>query len=184
MEKKVHVWHLEITDPGAVDPPLSDKPYELRRAGRSLPELNRMLYLAVGADWLWYERLKWSYREWQSFLDRSNIETWIAFDGATPIGYFELETQTHGAAEICYFGLLPEFIGQGFGGHLLRDAIDKAWQLGGKRVWLHTCTLDHPSALTNYQARGFSVFKEEDIVTNLPDEPIQPWSGANKTSYQ
>jgi len=180
MKKNVHVWHLEFTDGRAIAPPPPNKPYELRQAGRNLPELNRMLYVAVGAQWLWYERLKWSYREWQLFLDRPNIETWIAFDGGTPIGYFELEAQAGAAAEICYFGLLPEFIGQGFGGHLLRDAIAKAWQLGGERVWLHTCTLDHPSALKNYQARGFSVFKEEDIIANLPDEPIQPWPGANK----
>lgn len=180
MKKNVHVWHVEITDSGQITPPLPDTPYELRRGATCLPELNRMLYVAVGAQWLWYERLGWSYQKWQRFLSRPNTQTWVAYNGATPVGYFELEAQPAGAAEICYFGLLPEFIGKGFGGHLLRDAIDKAWQLGGKRIWLHTCTLDHPRALPNYQARGFQVFKEEDIVVNIPDEAIQPWQGANK----
>ena len=180
MKKNVHVWHVEITDPSRITPPHPNKPYELRKADTALPEFNRMLYVAVGAPWLWYERLQWSYQEWISFLQRPTTETWVAYKGATPIGYFELEAQAAGSAEICYFGLLPEFIGKGFGGHLLRDAINKAWQLGGKRVWLHTCTLDHPQALPNYLARGFEVFKEEDITANLPDDPIQPWIRAAK----
>ncbi len=180
MKTNVHVWHVEITNAAELTPPVENKPYELKLASAALPELNRMLYVAVGAPWHWYERLSWRYSEWQSFLNRASVQTWVAYNGATPIGYFELEAQAAGTTEICYFGLLPEFIGKGFGAHLLRDAIDKAWQLGGKRVWLHTCTLDHPQALPNYQARGFKIFKEENIAVNLPDESIQPWSGANK----
>ena len=178
MIKQVHIWHLERT----IEPekPLVDSQYDLKLASANLPELNRMLYLAVGAPWMWYERFNWSYREWRQFLDRPNVQTWIAYDGATPIGYFELEGQRNGSAEICYFGLLPEFIGKGHGRALLQDAIDKAWDLGGRRVWLHTCTLDHPNALRNYQARGFEVFKEESIHVDLPSEPLQPWAGANK----
>ena len=182
MLRDVHVWHLEIRDKDKVAQPFDALPYELRRATTQLPELNRMLYVGVGAPWLWYERLAWSYAELQSFLGRDQVETWIAYDGATPIGYFELENQSGGCAEICYFGLLPEFIGKGFGGHLLRDAIDKAWRLGGNRVWLHTCTLDHPRALSNYQARGFQIFKEEDIQVDIPAEPIQPWPNAKKAA--
>ncbi len=154
--------------------------YELKLASTNLPELNRMLYLAVGAPWMWYERFEWSYEKWQKFLDRKNIQTWVAYMGATPIGYFELEGQSAGSTEICYFGLLPEFIGKGYGRSLLQDAICKAWDLGGKKVWLHTCSLDHPNALGNYQARGFKVFKEESIHVDLPSEPLQPWPGAGK----
>ena len=64
--------------------------------------------------------------------------------------------------------------------NLLEDAIARAWVGGGKRVWLHTCTLDHPKALSNYLARGFEVFKEEDLEDEVPDGPVQPWPGANK----
>ena len=63
---------------------------------------------------------------------------------------------------------------------LLEDAIANAWRLGGRRVWLHTCSLDHPQALNNYLARGFKVFHEETVIDDLPDTPIQPWIGANK----
>ena len=61
-----------------------------------------------------------------------------------------------------YFGLGVRFIGKGMGGYLLSQAIEKAWSLENtQRVWVHTCSLDHPSALKNYQARGFSIFKTE-----------------------
>ncbi len=178
MIKQVHIWHLERTiEPESID---LNPDYELKLASTNLPELNRMLYLAVGAQWMWYERFDWSYERWQKFLDRTNIQTWVAYNGATPIGYFELEGQANGSTEICYFGLLPEFIGKGYGRALLQDAIQKAWDLGGKRVWLHTCSLDHPNALGNYQARGFEIFKEENIHVDLPPEPLQPWPGAGK----
>ncbi len=65
--------------------------------------------------------------------------------------------------EIAYFGLLPEFIGRGLGGALLTSAIEEAWRMSPSitRVWVHTCTCDHPSALANYQARGMVIYKRE-----------------------
>ena len=174
----VHVWHLEMTERPEATAPTAD--YELRQTTRPLPELNRFLYATVGAPWDWYMRLKWTWQEWQAYLDREEVQTWIAFQGATPIGYFELEQQSHGSAEIVYFGLLPEFIGSGLGGQLLTDAIEKAWLLATERIWVHTCTLDHPAALPNYLARGFTIFREEDLVDDVPDERLQPWEGAAK----
>lgn len=179
MIKQVHIWHLErLTAP---EPDSIPRNYTLQLASANLPELNRMLYVAVGAPWMWYERYVWTYKQWQTFLNRKAVQTWVAYDGATPIGYFELEAQRNGSTEICYFGLIPEFIGKGFGKTLLHDAITKAWDLGGERVWLHTCSMDHPNALGNYQARGFKIFKEESISVDVPSEPLQPWPGAEKT---
>jgi GNAT superfamily N-acetyltransferase len=66
-----------------------------------------------------------------------------------------------GAVEIAYFGLLPEYFGRGWDGHLLTRAVETAWGLGASRVWLHTCTLDHPAALPNYLRRGFRRVREE-----------------------
>ena len=76
--------------------------------------------------------------------------------------------------EIAYFGLLPEFIGKGYGKALLQDAIGKAWQAGGNRVWLHTCTLDHLQALNNYLARGFKVFKKRNMMIKFPPMQSSP----------
>ncbi|MCB1645485.1 MAG: GNAT family N-acetyltransferase [Pseudomonadales bacterium] len=179
MRTEIKVWHVEITDASLI-PEEGPRPYQLRKMERTLPEFNRFLYLAVGAPWNWYMRLTWTHNEWVSFLSRSSVETWVAYLGATPVGYFELEKQSMGSTEICYFGLISEFIGEGLGRPFLEDAIRTAWQAGGERVWLHTCSLDHPNALPNYLARGFSIFREESIVDNIPDEPIQPWPGANK----
>ncbi len=164
--------------PGDLDSGKRD--YELRKCHTPLPELNRFLYATVGAPWTWYMRLTWTWQEWYDYLSKDTVHTWIAYDQGTPIGYFELEEQSAGAVEVAYFGLLPEFVGKGFGKSLLEDAIDKGWQLASSRVWLHTCTLDHPNALPNYLRRGFKVFKEEDFEDEVPAEPLQPWSGANK----
>src|SRR5438094_198572 len=65
-------------------------------------------------------------------------------------------------------GSLPEFTRRGFGKHLLTEAVRHAWAEGARRVWLHTCTLDHPAALPNYVARGFRPFKTERYVTETP----------------
>jgi ribosomal protein S18 acetylase RimI-like enzyme len=152
--------------------------YELQRVEIACPVLNRFLYASVGADWIWYERLIWSYQQWREYLERSDVGTWIAYVEGTPAGYFELEKQAGGRVEIAYFGLLPQFIGQGIGSALLRDAVLTAREFGGERVWLHTCSLDHPSALANYQARGFTIFDRTEAYKEVPDEPLQPWPGA------
>ena len=86
-----------------------------------------------------------------------------------PAGYFELEKHHDGSVEVSYFGLLPEFQGRGLGKYLLTEAAEAAWARGASRVWLHTCTLDHPGALANYLARGFRPFKTETYEADLPD---------------
>lgn len=175
----IHVWHVEMTE-RPTGPPAEHHHYELRKTEVALPELNRFLYATVGAPWWWYMRLTWTWQQWSDFLNRDEVETWVAYKGATPVGYFELEKQPGGQTEIAYFGLIPEFVGKGLGKALLEDAIDKAWQLAEQRIWLHTCTLDHPSALPNYLARGFKIFKEEDVQDMVPVNTLQPWPGAKK----
>ena len=72
-----------------------------------------------------------------------------------------------GSIEIAYFGLLREFLGRGLGGHLLTQAVQRAWEAGASRVWVHTSTLDHPAALPNYLKRGFKVYKTEDYIVHV-----------------
>jgi GNAT superfamily N-acetyltransferase len=154
--------------------------FHLVRSEIPCPELNRFLYTAVGARWWWYSRLEWDYGRWWAYLDRPGLETWIAYVSGTPAGYFELERQEGDNVELAYFGLLPSFIGRGLGGPLLTAAITRAWDMGAKRVWVHTCTLDHPQALANYHARGFRIFRTEEKMEDLPGEPLQIWPGANR----
>ncbi|MDH3640995.1 MAG: GNAT family N-acetyltransferase [Gammaproteobacteria bacterium] len=179
MRTLVTTHHLELTEPGQLKPAKpSSAAYQLVQAEVPSPELNRFLYASVGADWCWYERLSWPYQRWLDYLNRPEVVTWVAYVQGTPAGYFELESQDGGSEEIAYFGLLPGFIGKGLGGALLTDAINTAWARGARRVWLHTCSLDHPSALDNYQARGFRVFDTVQDYEELPDESLEPWPGA------
>ena len=153
-------------------------PYDLVRASIPCPEFSRFLYTTVGYPWTWQDRLGWSYERWRNHLDRMELQTWVAYLQGTPAGYFELELDAKQSVEIAYFGLLPGFIGKGIGGHLLTDAIDRAFDLGSDPVWVHTCTLDHPQALANYLARGFEIYKEVEDYWELPDRPLEPWPGA------
>ncbi len=78
--------------------------------------------------------------------------------GGALAGYLELDAHPTGDVEVAYFGLLPRFVGQGVGGHLLALGVGAAWETGAARVWAHTCSLDGPHALANYEARGFRIF--------------------------
>ena len=152
----------------------------LCRAEIASPELNRFLYTAVGGDWNWRDKLSWSYESWLAFVSRPGFQTWVLNESGTPAGYFELDKDEGGNVEIVSFGLLPRFVGRGIGGFLLTEAVERAWAMDCRRVWLHTWSLDHPSALANYLARGFSVFREESFTIEAPDEPPGPWPGARE----
>lgn len=182
---KVVIYYLEMTDRANLRPSSRTHPEaKIEQAQLPIPEFNRFLYSAVGGEWHWHERLSWTYAQWMNWLSRDAQETWVAYVRGTPAGYVELERQpTTGSVEICYFGLLSQFIGQGLGGQLLTFGIQRAWELGEKRVWVHTCSLDHPSALKNYQARGLKLYKEEEKWVLLPQETPGPWPNAQRAPF-
>ena len=121
----------------------------------------RELYRAVGGDWHWHDRDAWPDERLATHLAQSSVSVDVfTVDGETA-GYVELQQHEAGDVEIAYFGLLPQWIGKGLGGAMLTAATEAAWRLSATSVWLHTCTLDHPSALANYRARGFEPFKVE-----------------------
>lgn len=130
------------------------------------PSLWRRLYGDVGAAYHWVDRLGWTDAEIQAYLSDPAVSLWVLSVKGEVAGYFELrrhpedEVRTF-SVEIAYFGLLPPYVGQGLGKYLLSEAAARAWTLQPSRVWLHTSTLDHPAALPNYLARGFSIFRVE-----------------------
>lgn len=179
MQRLVTTTHLEMTGRAQLRPSRpASVAFQLVRAEIPCPELNRFLYATVGARWVWYSRLSWDRATWLAYLDRPDLETWVAYVKGTPAGYFELERQDGGSVEIKYFGVMPDFIGKGIGGALLTAAIARAWDMGASRVWVHTCDLDHPQALRNYQARGLSVFRVVEEWEDLPDQALEAWPGA------
>jgi ribosomal protein S18 acetylase RimI-like enzyme len=174
-------YYLEMTDPADLRPARPPRaPAELRRAEIPCPEFNRFFYTAIGGDWFWVDRLAWTYNQWMEYLTLPGHETWAARVAGTPAGYFELDGPPGGDVEIAYFGLLPQFAGRGLGGWLLTAAVERAWQTKPRRVWLHTCSLDHPHALANYRARGFRLVKEEAAWKDLPERTPGPWPGADR----
>ena len=127
-------------------------------------QLNKFFYKQVGKNHRWIDRLTWSDEKWINYISNRNLETYIISESCDLAGFFELlHNPELEETEISYFGLLEEYIGKGIGGYALSTAIKKSFEKNIRRVWLHTCTLDHPNALKNYIARGMTVFKKEKI---------------------
>jgi GNAT superfamily N-acetyltransferase len=123
--------------------------------------LFRYLYSEVGRAFRWTDRLSWSDEAVCRHLANPAVSIWLLSWLGSRAGYFELREHEADSVEIAYFGLLPDYIGRGWGKYLLTRAVQAAWELGPARVWLHTCTLDHPAALPNYLKRGFRPVREE-----------------------
>lgn len=125
-------------------------------------KFNRYLYTLIGEAWNWKDKLVLTDKQWKQYAESDNLRTWVAYYKGAIAGYFELNTDSELNVEIAYFGLASKFIGKGFGGYLLSCAIKSAWQdCNAKRVWVHTCTHDHPNALKNYQSCGLKIYHVE-----------------------
>jgi GNAT superfamily N-acetyltransferase len=120
----------------------------------------RFIYDAVGRPWNWQSRKKLTDEALAAIIHDPRDEVHVLFVDGVPAGFAEMDRRTEGEIEIVQFGLVPEFTGQGLGKWFLQWAIDKAWSHRLKRLWLHTCTDDHPGALSNYLKAGFRIEKE------------------------
>lgn len=150
--------YLEMTSPAqAADKfaPRQDAAIEMMNQ----PDVGfyRFLYRAVGEKWRWRDRLQMSASELHTELSKPTTTVHVLYVDGSPAGYIEL-AKNGDSVEIAYFGLREEFHGRGLGKYLLSYGVEQAWELGAKRVWLHTCNLDGPHALRNYQKRGFKVY--------------------------
>lgn len=173
---RVTRWHLVMDAPEALRPArVPGREVSIARVLEPTPEYARFLYTAVGWPWQWVDRLPWSHAEWRAVQSRPGHELWVMAAGGAPAGFFELDRREDGDTEIVLFGLLPQFIGQGLGGHLLVEAVGRAWAEGTRRVVLNTCSLDHPNALDAYLARGFRLERTEEFDKQLPPAAKGPW---------
>lgn len=121
------------------------------------------LYDAVGRDYAWEDVHEREHSEIQDWLHRDVMSLFALLDHGWPQGFFLLDRQDEGVTELAYFGMVPEAVGRGLGGWLLRTAILTAWdQPGTTKVTVNTCTLDHPRALALYQKNGFTPVRRED----------------------
>jgi GNAT superfamily N-acetyltransferase len=163
------VTYLEmLAKPARVPAPRPAAKLALMRAERCTVSFYRYLYDTVGEAWLWYERRIWSDARVAELLARPDVELFVLYAWGVPAGYFELVRATAGDTELAYFGLVPDFIGRGFGAWFLNAAVDTAWLGATTRVWVHTCTFDHPRALGLYQRSGFKVYERRAVTFDDP----------------
>jgi GNAT superfamily N-acetyltransferase len=151
MTEPVVTWYLELRDPSAIRPARGTAPIE--RVDPPDGRVNRFFYETIGAEWRWTDHAEETDAWWQAHAEA--VETWMIPDA----GYVELHA-VGDDVEIAYFGLLPAHHGRGWGGALLEHALRRSLELGS-RVWVHTCSLDGPHALANYEARGLAVYRVE-----------------------
>lgn len=172
----VTVTYLQIFSPSDIRTRRCPDPrFVVKEATTKQWQFNRFLYQWVGQDWLWVDKLSWTDEQWQAYAESDALRTLVGYHDGSPAGYFELH-QADGEVQIAYFGLGPRFIGRGLGGFLLTVALQEAFKMNPSRVWVHTCTRDHPGALSNYQARGMAIYREEhyDVDPILPSLDREP----------
>ena len=133
-------------------------------------ESYRSLYDAVGRDWNWVDRKLMSDEELGRIIHDDGVEVHVLYVDGTPAGYAELDRRIEGEIELAYFGLMPEFLGNGLGRYFLQWVTDHAWSYAPKRFWVHTCELDHQAALPLYRKVGFTVYDEETIDQVMPEQ--------------
>lgn len=140
----------------------------LRRVERPGLDWYRALFRQAGAQWLWFSRLELKDEELKAILNRPATELFIAECGGKEIGMAELDRSESGDVEIASFALFPEAIGKGLGRVFMAKLLELAWSGGTTRVWLHTCTLDSPAALSFYRKCGFHAYKRAIEVADDP----------------
>lgn len=164
----VQRWYLEMRE--NLGREMSHPVPEVRvvRMPKPSADYYRTLYNAVGEPWKWIDRNLLDNDELEKIIHDDAVEFYVMRVNDEPAGYGELdrrelEGRTPGEIELAYFGLVERFHGRGLGKFLLNWLILRAWAYEPERLWLHTCELDHPAALSLYKKAGFKVFDERTI---------------------
>ena len=163
MNKKVERNYLEINlledlkDSGQIS-----NDYNIQIVGPENFQLNKFFYKRIGKKHHWVDRLSWSDKQWIDYVSDKKVKTYVLKFKEDLAGYFELILHPEKEeVEIAYLGLLEEYQNKKLGSHLLSSAIKNSFINKPKRVWVHTCSLDHKNALNNYKSRGMKIFKTE-----------------------
>jgi len=138
--------------------------YSLNQVFTNDFQLNKFFYKQIGKNYQWFDRLVWTDKNWIEYVSDPNLFTFILNDNEEIAGFFELiHHKNKSETEIAYFGLLKEYFGKKLGGYMLSEAIKKSFSFNVKRVWAHTCSLDHKNALKNYLSRGMKIYNTETV---------------------
>ena len=165
MSKKVERNYLEINflEDLKKTPNFSGK-YSVSLVNPVDFQLNKFFYKNIGENHKWVDRLTWSEEKWINYASSKNVNSYVLKYKDDLVGFFELIFHPeNNETEIAYFGILEEYQNKKLGSFLLSEAIKKSFVKNTKRVWVHTCSLDHKNALNNYISRGMKIFKTEII---------------------
>ena len=160
MIQKIERYYLEINS--IEDLKIKEIPSDnffLKEADKDKFDLNKFFYKQIGKKHEWIDRLIWQDKNWMDYTSDKNLKTFVLQNNNDLVGYFELIFNGNDC-EIAYFGILEEYIGKGYGGFLLSEALRIGFK-NAERIWVHTCSLDHPNAIKNYKSRGMKIFKTE-----------------------
>ena len=165
MNKKIERNYLEINSLNDLkDIKSSPKNFHIQLVKSPDFQINKFFYKNIGKNHHWVDRLIWTENQWIDYTSNKNVQTYVLKNNNDLAGYFELILHIdEEEVEIAYLGLLREYQNQKLGSYLLSSAIKASFLKKIKRVWVHTCSLDHKNALSNYISRGMKVFKRETI---------------------
>ncbi len=160
--------HLEMRAAPAPRPGPSDASLSVQLVAKPGLDWYRAIFRAVGADWLWFSRLGLSDGDLGAILGHDRVDVYALTRDKREIGFAELDGRQFPDIELAFFGLVVEAIGTGAGRLLMNTALEAAWASRPQRVWVHTCTFDHPDAVAFYLRSGFTVFAR---TVEIEDDP-------------
>jgi GNAT superfamily N-acetyltransferase len=154
--------------------PVPDHP-GLERMGGADTERFRNLFRAIGQDIMWFSRLFLAEEALAAIIGDTRVHCHALVKDGVDVGLLELDFREEGTCELSFFGLVPGEVGTGLGRYLMNEALTRAWDQKISRLWVHTCTFDHPAALGFYQRSGFTpyavmveVHKDPRLTGHLP----------------
>jgi len=160
------VTYLEMCSPP--DQTVPDSPLSLQRVDVPQPEHYRELFRLIGAPWLWFSRLTLDDAHLAAIIQHPKVELYSVVDQTSrEVGMLELDLREPHDCELSFVGLVPELSGKGHGRWLLAEAVRLSWREGVDRIHVHTCSLDHPAALSAYRRAGFTPYKRS--IERFPD---------------
>ena len=161
------VTHLEMT---ARPLPRPDPPgaWSLRRVEDPALDWFRDLYRRIGEQWLWFSRIRMPDVELAAIIHAPQVEVYALEHEGRDEGLLELDFREGGQCELAFFGVTEKLIGGGAGRWLMNRSLELAWSRPIGRVWVHTCTSDHPAALAFYQRSGFRPFQRQIEIADDP----------------
>lgn len=162
------VTYLEMRTPPALSSAPAPQVFKVRRVLQPDLDWYRALYRAIGEPWLWFSRLRLSDADLREVLHHPHVDVFALEHDRQDIGLLEFDRRQFPDVELAFFGITPAWIGRGAGRALLEHCLPLVWEHHPQRLWLHTCTSDHPGALRFYTRAGFVPYKRAIEVADDP----------------